>query len=61
MSKFFSVKLSMPMGTNFDILLGLMHYYDKKNYSGAHISWHELVLAENQGNYQNLVPPSPHS
>ena len=27
---FFSVKLSMPTGTNFDILLGFMHYYDKK-------------------------------
>ena len=24
-------------------------------YSGAHISWHELVLAGNQGNNQNLV------
>jgi hypothetical protein len=26
------------------------------NYSGAHISWHELVLAGNQSNHQNLVP-----
>ena len=25
-----SVKLSMPTGTNFGILLGFMHYYDKK-------------------------------
>ena len=30
---------------------------DKRTtYSGAHISWHELVLAGNQGNHQNLVP-----
>ena len=28
----------------------------KGSYSGAHISWHELVLAGNQGNHQNLVP-----
>ena len=28
----------------------------KPLYSGAHISWHELILAENQGNHQNLVP-----
>ena len=27
-----------------------------KYYSGAHISWHELFLAEKQGNYQNLDP-----
>ena len=26
-------------------------------YSGAHISWHELCLAENQGSHQNFVPP----
>ena len=25
-------------------------------YSCAHISWHELVLAGNQGNHQKLVP-----
>ena len=25
-------------------------------YSGAHISWHELFLAGNQSNHQNLVP-----
>ena len=25
-------------------------------YSGAHISWHELFLAGNQDNHQNLVP-----
>ena len=25
-------------------------------YTGAHISWHELFLAGNQSNYQNLVP-----
>ena len=25
-------------------------------YSSAHISWHELVLAGNQDNHQNLVP-----
>ena len=25
-------------------------------YSGGHISWHELVLAGNQGNHQNFIP-----
>ena len=25
-------------------------------YSGAHISWHEVFLAGNQSNHQNLVP-----
>ena len=25
-------------------------------YSGAHISWHKLFSAGNQGNHQNLVP-----
>ena len=25
-------------------------------YSGVHISWHELFLAGNQSNHQNLVP-----
>ena len=27
----------------------------KSTYSAAHISWHELFLAGNQGNHQNLV------
>ena len=26
----------------------------RKQYSGAHISWHELFLAGNQGNHQNF-------
>ena len=31
----------------------LWHGHD---YSGGHISWHELFLAENQGNHENFVP-----
>ena len=27
-----------------------------QRYGGAHISWHELFLAGNQGNHQSLVP-----
>ena len=37
----------------FYILVDLTTYYAV--YSGAHISWHELFLAGNQGNYHNLV------
>ena len=37
----------------FYILVDLTTYYAV--YSGGHISWLELFLAGNQGNYHNLV------
>ena len=39
-------------GTNAKVI----KYHSMLSYSGAHISWHELVLAGNHGNHQNLVP-----
>ena len=30
--------------------------FEKLPYSGGHISWHELFLAGNQDNHQNIVP-----
>ena len=40
----------------FDSAFEMILIFKKEPYSGAHISWHELFLAKNQGNYQNFDP-----